>query len=73
MTIIDQAKQVLAILLSYAVVLAQLAPLEAQSQNVLPNSATATRIASSMEGLGGSTFDTAAAFQERNSEASAAP
>ena len=30
MTIIDQAKQVLAILLSYAIVLAQLAPLEAQ-------------------------------------------
>jgi RHS repeat-associated protein len=73
MTIIDQAKQVLAILLSYAIVLAQLAPLEAQSQNVLPNSATASRTTSSMEGLGGSTFDTAAAFQERNSEASAAP
>jgi RHS repeat-associated protein len=72
MTIIDQAKQVLAILLSYAIVLAQLAPLEAQSQNVLPNSATASRIASSMEGLGGSTFDKAAAFEERNSEPSAA-
>jgi RHS repeat-associated protein len=72
MTIIDQAKQVLAILLSYAIVLAQLAPLEAQSQNVLPNSATASRATSSMEGLGGSTSDTAAAFQERNSEPSAA-
>lgn len=72
MTIIDQAKQVLAILMSYAIVLAQLAPLEAQSQNVLPNSATASRIASSMEGLGSPTFDTTTAFQERNSEASVA-
>jgi len=72
MTIIDQAKQVLAILMSYAIVLAQLAPLEAQSQNILPNSATASRIASSMEGLGSPTFDTTASFQERNSEGSAA-
>ena len=72
MTIIDQAKQVLAILLSYAIVLAQLAPLEAQSQNVLPNSAIASRTASSMEGPGSPIFDATAAFHERNSEPSAA-
>ena len=39
---INEAKRVLAFLLSYAVVLAQTAPLEAQSRNVLPDSANTT-------------------------------
>ena len=37
---INEAKRVLAFVLSYAIVLAQTAPLEAQSRNVLPDSAT---------------------------------
>jgi RHS repeat-associated protein len=64
MTIFDQAKQALAILLSYTIVFAQVAPLEAQSQNVLPNSA----MTSSLDAVGRQTFATGPAFEEQNSE-----
>ncbi len=70
----NEAKRVLAILLSYAIVLAQLAPLEAQTRNFLPNSAAASSAgATRTEGLGSSTVDSNAAdsnaaFEKENSE-----
>ncbi len=65
---INEAKRVLAFLLSYAIVMAQVAPLEAQAQNILPNAATASRA----EALVSTNFNTMAAFQEQKSEPSAA-
>ncbi|MGA2355060.1 MAG: choice-of-anchor D domain-containing protein, partial [Terriglobales bacterium] len=61
---INEAKRVLAFLLSYAVVMAQFAPLEAQSQNILPNSASAPWA----EGFAGTNFRTSAPFQAQNSQ-----
>jgi RHS repeat-associated protein len=62
------AKQILAILLSYATVLAQSAPLGAQSRNVLLGSAAASRV----EEIGRTTLDASAVFPKQKSEASAA-
>ncbi len=61
---INEAKRVLAFLLSYAIVMTQVAPLEAQSQNVLPNSTTATRAGALM----GANFDTDMALQRQKPE-----
>ena len=63
----NAAKQILAILLSYAIVLAQGAPLAAQSRSALPGSATPSRL----EEIGSTTFDKSAALRKLNSEPSA--
>ena len=60
------AKQVLAILMSYAIVLAQGVALQAQSRNFLRNSASASRLGR----LGSTTVDASAAFPKQNSELS---
>jgi RHS repeat-associated protein len=60
------AKQILAILLSYATVLAQSAPLGAQSRNVLLGSAAASRV----EEIGRTTLDASAVFPKQKSELS---
>jgi RHS repeat-associated protein len=66
-SMMNVAKQVLAILLAYAIVLAQSSPLEAQSRNGFSGSATASRV----EESGSTSLDASAKLAKLNSETSA--